>query len=115
MPRAVLTLDLKDDPAVVASYRWHHARIWPEVAESLRQSGIREMEIFLLGRALVMIVESDGRDLAECFAAHHASANPRVVEWETLMKSMQVPPADARPGEWWASMDQVFQLSTALH
>lgn len=110
MTRALLTINLKDDPAVIAEYRHHHANIWPEVAASLRQSGIGAMDIFLLGRRLVMVVESDGRDLGQAFAEHHASADPRVIEWEALMKAMQEPVADAQPGEWWARMERVFSL-----
>ncbi len=111
MTRALLTLNLKDDPAVIAEYRYHHAHIWPEVAASLRNSGIETMEIFLIGRRLVMVVESDGRDLNHAFATHHASADARVLEWEALMKAMQEPVAEARPGEWWARMEQVFSLA----
>lgn len=111
MTRAVLALDLKDDPAGIDAYKWHHARVWPEVAASLRRVGIRQMEIFLIGRRLVMVVESDGRDLAAAFAAHHAAADPRVIEWEALMKSLQVPVPGAAPGEWWARMELVFELN----
>lgn len=108
--RTVLTINLRDAPGVLDAYRHHHAHIWPEVAASLRTAGIATMEIFLIGRRLVMVVESDGRDLAQAFATHHASAEPRVVEWEALMKSMQEPVADAAPGEWWARMEKVFTL-----
>jgi L-rhamnose mutarotase len=110
LTRAVLAIDLKDDPAAIEAYRTHHARIWPEVAASLRRSGIRQMEIFLIGRRLVMVVESDGRDLERAFAEHHASTDARVLEWERLMKSMQVPVPGAAPAEWWARMERVFQL-----
>jgi len=110
MTRAVLTIDLRDDPAVIESYDREHARIWPEVAASLQRAGIRQMEIFRLGARLVMIVESDGRDLDRCFADHHASRDPRVVEWEALMKALQVRAPGAPDGEWWARMARVFQL-----
>jgi len=36
-------LDLVDDPQLIAEYQQHHQRIWPEVAEHLRQHGIVEM------------------------------------------------------------------------
>ena len=108
--RAVLAIDLKDDPATIEAYKIHHARIWPEVAASLRRAGIQQMEIFLIGRRLVMLVESDGRDLERAFADHHASADPRVIEWERLMKGMQVPVPGAANGEWWARMERVFEL-----
>jgi L-rhamnose mutarotase len=68
------------------------------------------MEIYLLGRRLVMIVETDGRDVHRCFAAHAAS-HPRVVEWEALMKGMQEAVPGTAPGEWWTQMERVFHLS----
>jgi L-rhamnose mutarotase len=74
------------------------------------------MEIFLVGQRLVMLVESSGRDLREAFAEHHASRHPRVVEWEALMKSMQVPVPGAAATEWWARMERVFELGReAVH
>ncbi|PYR75405.1 MAG: L-rhamnose mutarotase [Acidobacteria bacterium] len=113
MTRSVLTVDLKDDPAVIAAYKEHHRRVWPEVLSSLRAVGIRHMDIYILERRLVMIAEtSDGLDIRRCFAAH-VSSHPRVAEWETLMKSMQEPPPGSESGEWWAAMEPLFQLDGA--
>ena len=109
MTRHVLAVDLKNDPAIVASYLEHHKRVWPEVLDSLKASGIAGMEIYMLGRRLVMFVDTNGRDLRESFADHQAS-HPRVAEWEALMKSMQEPPPGSAPGEWWAQMQPVFRL-----
>jgi L-rhamnose mutarotase len=109
--RHVLTADLVDDPAVVAAYREHHRHVWPEVVESLRRAGVERLDIHLLGRRLVMIVElRDGRDLAQTFAEHVASS-PRVAEWERLMKSLQEPAPGAAPGEWWTAMEPLFTLN----
>jgi L-rhamnose mutarotase len=109
--RHVLTINLKDDAAAIAAYRRYHADVWPEVVESLRRVGVRAMDIHLLGRRLVMIVElDDGLDLERAFAAHRAST-ARVAEWEALMRSLQEPVDAARPGEWWAIMEPLFQLS----
>ena len=95
----------------IAAYRDHHRRVWPEVVASLRRAGVRRMDIHLLGRTAVMVVDlADGLDLARVFANHQASS-ARVAEWERLMKSLQEPPADARPGEWWARMEPVFHLT----
>jgi L-rhamnose mutarotase len=109
MTRHVLAVDLKDDPAIVAAYLDHHHRVWPEVLRSLRAVGLQGMEIFLLGRRLVMILEADDdyRGLFE----RHAASHPRVAEWEALMKSMQQPSPGAAPGEWWAQMQPVFRLT----
>jgi L-rhamnose mutarotase len=109
MSRHVLAVDLKDDPAIVEAYVEHHRRVWPEVAGSLRTAGLRGMEIFLLGRRLVMVLEAEG-DYRAMFR-QHAASHPRVAEWEALMKSMQEPSPGAGPGEWWAQMQPVFRLT----
>jgi L-rhamnose mutarotase len=110
--RSVLAVDLKDDEKATEAYVAHHRRVWPEVLRSLRQAGIRDMEIFLLGRRLVMVVDTDGLDVRRCFSKHAAS-HPRVIEWEALMKSLQEPVPGGQPGEWWAQMQPVFRLDVA--
>jgi L-rhamnose mutarotase len=110
MTRYVLTVDLRDDAAASAEYRNRHSRVWPEVVESLRVAGVQRMDIHLLGRRVVMIVEvSDGLDLRRVFAAHRQSTG-RVQEWERLMQSLHEPAFDALPGEWWAVMEPVFHF-----
>jgi L-rhamnose mutarotase len=112
MTRHLFLVHLRDAPGVIAAYREHHQRVWPEVIDSLRRSGIQRMDIHLLGRTAVMTVEvTDGVDVLHAFAAHQASG-PRVAEWEQLMKSLQEPSPDAAPGEWWARMEPVFHLTT---
>jgi L-rhamnose mutarotase len=110
--RTVLAVDLRDDPAAIESYKDHHRRVWPEVLASLRQAGFRNLDIYLLGRRLVMILETHGQDYRRCFAAHRTSGS-RVIEWEDLMRSLQVSAPGAPPGEWWAQMAPVFSLEEA--
>ena len=70
MTRHVLTVDLKDDPAVIEAYREHHRRVWPEVlAQPARRRASIDMQIYLLGRRLVMVVDlQDGLDVRRAFA-----------------------------------------------
>jgi L-rhamnose mutarotase len=108
MLRQVLAIDLKDD-SVVGTYREYHRRVWPEVLESLRTSGVLDLQIYLLGRRLVMIADlEDGADLRRAFATRIAS-HPRVAEWERLMMSLQQPAPGAAEGEWWTAMEPVFE------
>jgi len=109
MSRHVLTVDLRDDPKAIETYIAEHRRVWPEVISSLRRAGIREMEIFILGRRLVMVVDTDGKDLRRCFE-EHAASGARVVEWETMMKALQEPPPGADAGDFWTAMAPVFRL-----
>ena len=115
MTRYVLTINLKDDPAVIQTYRDYHRRVWPEVLESLRTVGVEQMDIHQLGRRLVMILQlADGLDFRRAFATHRSSS-PRVAEWERLMTSLQEPSPDAPHGDWWAVMEQVFHLDAPEH
>jgi L-rhamnose mutarotase len=110
MARHVFVVHLRDDPAAIAAYREHHRRVWPEVIDSLRRAGVQAMDIHLLGRTAVMIVEvNDGVDVRRAFATHRASST-RVAQWEQLMQSLQEPSPEAAPGEWWAQMEPVFHL-----
>lgn len=113
--RHVFTVNLKDGPGIIETYTRHHRDVWPEVQDSLRRAGVERMEIYLLGRRLVMIVEMpDGLDYRTAFKSHAASS-ARVVEWERLMKSLQEPAPEARAGEWWSVMDPVFHLDRGAH
>jgi L-rhamnose mutarotase len=44
--RFCFTLDLKDDPALITEYRKHHEKIWPVITQSLKDSGIEDLEIY---------------------------------------------------------------------
>lgn len=103
-------VNLKDDPGIVDAYIRHHREVWPEVQASLRQAGVEQMDIYLLARRLVMVVEMrDGLDYRTAFESH-ASSSDRVAEWECLMKSLQEPLTEGGAGDWWAAMEQVFHL-----
>jgi L-rhamnose mutarotase len=110
--RTVLAVDLKDDAAAIETYKEHHRRVWPEVLASLRQVGVHDMDIYLLGRRLVMVVETEGPDFRRYFAAHRIS-HPRVTEWEALMRSLQEPAPGTPAGDWWARMEPIFSLELA--
>jgi L-rhamnose mutarotase len=109
---SLLTLDLKRGRA--AAYRRRHAAVWPEVLRSLRRVGVREMEIFALGRRLVMVlITRPGFDARRDFARHRAS-DPRCAEWEELMKGYQQAPPGAPRSARWTPMERVFSLSGQL-
>ncbi len=107
--RFCLTLDLKDDPALIAEYKRHHARIWPEITKSIRDAGILDLEIYLLGTRLFMILEA-GEDSSLERKAEADRNNPKVQEWEKLMWKFQKPLPEARPGEKWLLMERIFKL-----
>jgi L-rhamnose mutarotase len=109
MPRCCLTLDLKDDPKVIAEYRRYHEKVWPEVLRSLRDAGILDMEIFLFANRLFMILDTvDGFSFEAKLKAD--AENPKVCEWEALMAKYQQALPGSKPGEKWRMMELVFKL-----
>ena len=112
MRRYCLTLDLKDDPTLIAEYRKHHEKIWPEIAQSLRDAGIEDMEIYLFGTRLFMIMEVGDR-FSFAAKADADRNNPQVQKWEQLMWRFQQPLPQAKPGEKWLLMERIFKLSKA--
>lgn len=109
MKRYCLTLDLKDDPALIAEYEEYHRAIWPEIKESITSSGITDMQIYRFVNRLFMIMETDNTFNFERKAAMDAS-NLKVQEWEQLMWKFQEPVKGAKPGEKWVLMEKVFGL-----
>ena len=107
--RYCLTLDLKDDPALIAEYRRYHQKIWPEITGSIKDSGILDMEIYLLGTRMFMIMEV-GPNFSFEEKARTDSASPKVRDWEQLMWKFQRPLPQAKPGEKWLLMERIFKL-----
>jgi L-rhamnose mutarotase len=104
-----LTLDLKDDPQLIAEYKRHHERIWPEITASLKESGIEDAEIYLLGTRLFMILQVNDEFSFEA-KAEADRENPKVREWEELMWKYQSPLPQAKAGEKWILMERIFKL-----
>ena len=108
--RYCLTLDLKDDPQLIAEYKRHHEKIWPEITRSIKHAGIEDLEIYLLGTRMFMIMEVNQNFSFERKAVADRQ-NPKVQEWEQLMWSFQQPFPQAKPGEKWLLMDRIFKLA----
>jgi L-rhamnose mutarotase len=105
------TLDLKDDPDLIAQYVDRHsdAKRWPEIIEGIQSVGILEMEIYLTGTRLFMIVETaEDFDWDTAFA--RLSSLPRQAEWEDYMSVFQVSKQGASSAEKWQLMERIFRL-----
>lgn len=111
MPRHCLALDLKDNPAGIAEYKRYHTKIWPEIKQSLFDAGVKDMEIYIVGTRMFMIMEvGDGFSFEKKAAMD--DANPKVQEWETIMHGFQqLLPGSTPEQPWWKLMDRVFSLA----
>ena len=105
------TLDLKDNPELIAEYRKRHSEgeAWQEIMDGIREVGILEMEIYLVGTRLFMIVETP-LDFNWSEAMSRLSTLPRQQEWEDYMSEFQVAPPGASSDEKWVLMERIFHL-----
>jgi L-rhamnose mutarotase len=110
MHRYCLTLDLKDDPALIAEYEQYHVEIWPEIRQSIIDSGIIDMEIYRFDTRLFMMMEADDSFSFEK-KAEMDTANNKVQEWENLMWKYQQPLKKVLKGEKWVLMNKIFELN----
>jgi L-rhamnose mutarotase len=110
--RFCLACDLKNDPALIEEYKAFHApgKVWPAVRQSIKDAGIVDMQIFLTGNRLFMIMEVDESFSFERKAQMDAD-NTDVQQWEQLMWHFQQALPWAEPGEKWVLMESIFQLS----
>jgi L-rhamnose mutarotase len=107
--RYCLALDLKEDPQLIAAYDEYHRSVWPEIIESIKASGIQQLEIYRVSNRLFMILEADVDFSFESKAAMDAK-NEIVQQWEQTMWEYQQAIPIAKPGEKWVLMEKIFSL-----
>lgn len=96
---------------VIAEYRRLHgeAEHWREIRDGIRAVGILEMEIYIVGSRLFMIVETpldfDWQSAMACLASL-----PRQAEWErTVDRFLQCREGNTS-AEKWRLMERMFRL-----
>lgn len=111
MARAVLLLDLVDDPASIARYEaWHRAgAVPPAVVAGIRRADVTAMDIYRLGTRLVMVMEC-GPGFDAGAKARADAADPDIMAWERLMGEMQRPVPGTDPAIKWAPARPIFSL-----
>lgn len=105
------TLDLKENPELIAAYRKLHSKeeSWKEIRDGIREVGILEMEIYIIGSRLFMIVETP-LDFEWDTAMSKLNTLPRQAEWEECVAKYQVSAPGATSSEKWRLMERMFYL-----
>ena len=105
------TLNLEDDPQLIEDYKKVHRpeNIWPEITRGMIDVGILDMEIYIMGNRLFMIMDTvpefdHDRDMAIL------ADKPRQSEWEAFVSRFQKTSSDARADEKWRLMDRIYKL-----
>ena len=105
------TMDLRDNAELIRKYKEAHDRdhFWDEIMQGIRSVGILEMEIYILGTRLFMIVETP-LDFDWDSAMARLATLPRQEEWEAYVAQFQQCNENATSDEKWRMMDRIFYL-----
>jgi len=105
------TLSLKDDDQLIDDYKKVHApgNTWPEISQGMREVGIIDMEIYIFGTRLFMIMDTIA-DFDHDKAMAELAKKPRQSEWEAYVSRFQQSSAEATADEKWQLMERIYKL-----
>ena len=105
------TLELRNDADLIAAYKLAHARenTWPEINQGMREVGILDMEIYITGTKLFMIMDTVP-DFNHEKAMIELATKPRQAEWEKHMARFQNTSENATADEKWQLMERIFKM-----
>ncbi|UOQ68294.1 L-rhamnose mutarotase [Hymenobacter volaticus] len=105
------TLRLQNDARLINEYKKLHAAggSWPEITQGMREVGILDMEIYLLGDHLFMIMDTVP-DFDHDSAMQLLATKPRQAEWEATVARFQRTSASATANEKWQLMERIYKL-----
>ena len=109
--RYCYALDLKNDSALIGLYKKYHTPdgIWKEIPVGIRESGVSDMEIYLLENHMFLIVEiPDSLDLDVVW--EKMGQLDRQSEWQGFTWQFQQALPMAMDDEKWILMDRIFDL-----
>lgn len=105
------TLSLKDDAQLIEDYKIVHApgAAWPEITQGMKDVGIIDMEIYISGTRLFMIMDTV-KEFDHDKAMAELALKPRQSEWETYVSRFQQSSAEATADEKWQLMERIYKL-----
>jgi L-rhamnose mutarotase len=106
------TLTLKDDPQLIADYKKVHSpgETWPEITQGMREVGILNMEIYIFGTRLFMIMDTVP-DFDHEKAMKELATKPRQSEWEAYVSRFQNTSAEATADDKWQVMECIYEMN----
>jgi len=105
------TLELRHGESLIAAYKNAHSndQVWPEISQGMREVGILDMEIFIAGTRLFMIMDTVP-DFDHDLAMAELAQKPRQSEWEAYMSRFQDTSSEATADEKWHLIERIYKL-----
>jgi L-rhamnose mutarotase len=104
-------LTLKDDPELLSQYKEVHAinKAWPEITQGMKEVGIIDMEIYIHGNILFMIMDTVA-DFDHNKNMLELASKPRQKEWESFVSRFQNTSIDSSAGSKWILMERIYEM-----
>jgi L-rhamnose mutarotase len=105
------TLQLENDRSLIEEYKKLHAmgNAWPEITRGMKEVGIIDMEIYLSGTTLFMIMDTE-ENFDHDKAMTKLATLPRQSEWESVVSKFQKTSASSSAKEKWKLIERIFKL-----
>ena len=105
------TLQLENDAACIEEYKKLHAmgNTWPEITQGMKDVGIIDMEIYLDGTTLFMIMDTT-QDFDHEKAMTKLATLPRQSEWEATVSKYQRTSISASAKDKWKLIERIYKL-----
>lgn len=105
------TMELRDDAELIHKYCEAHdePHFRPEVLAGMREVGIMEMEVYITGTRLVMIVDAP-EDFNWDEAMARLATLPGQEDWEAYVAQFQQCDANATSDQKWQMMKRIFHI-----
>lgn len=105
------TLELQNDAELIEAYKQVHAKgnAWPEITNGMREVGILDMEIYITGTRLFMIMDTvPNFDHDKAMA--ELAQKPRQNEWEAYVSRFQKTSSNATADEKWQLLERIYKF-----
>ena len=105
------TLHLKDDVMLIEEYKKLHSmgNTWPEIAQGIKEVGIIDMEIYIDGNTLFMIMDTE-ENFDHDMALTKLATLPRQSEWEAKVSKFQETLPSSTAKEKWKLIKRIYKL-----
>ena len=104
-------LTLKHDSELIKQYKEVHGidKTWPEITNGMKEVGIIDMEIYIHGNILFMIMDTVS-DFDHEKAMMELASKPRQSEWENFVSRFQISDPGATAGGKWILMERIYEM-----
>jgi L-rhamnose mutarotase len=105
------TLQLENDAALINEYKRLHAmgNTWPEITQGMKEVGIIDMEIYLDGTTLFMIMDTM-QNFDHDKAMTKLAMLPRQSEWEATVSKYQKTSVSSSAKDKWKLIERIYKL-----